>query len=105
MESRRRVLGPKLCLVIMNAQTVTEIVQQALLAAFWLTAPILALAFVAGIVISLVQIVTSIQDSGFSTVPRLVIFVGALIWLLPWMCMRMTSYTSALLGGLERYAR
>ncbi len=89
----------------MNAQTVTEIVRQALMTAFWLTAPILAVAFVTGIVISLVQIVTSIQDSGFSAVPRLVIFAGALVLLLPWMCMRMTSYTSALLGNLERYAR
>lgn len=89
----------------MNAQTVTEIVRQALMTAFWLTAPILVVAFISGIVISLVQIVTSIQDAGFSTVPRLVIFAGALIVLLPWMCMRMTSYTASILGGLERYAR
>ena len=89
----------------MNAQTVTEIVRQALMTAFWLTLPLLIVAFVAGIAISLVQIVTSIQDSGFSTVPRLVIFLGALILLLPWMCMRMTSYASAVFGGLERYAR
>jgi len=89
----------------MNAEMVTEIVREALMTAFWLTAPILAVAFVAGIVISIVQIVTSIQDSGFSTVPRLAILVGALILLLPWMCVRMTSYTTSVLGGLDRYAR
>jgi flagellar biosynthesis protein FliQ len=89
----------------MNTETVTEIVRQALTTAFWLAAPILAVAFVAGIVISLVQIVTSIQDSGFSTIPRLVILAGALVLLLPWMCMRMMSYTTVLLGNLERYAR
>jgi flagellar biosynthesis protein FliQ len=89
----------------MNAQTVNEIVRQALMTAFWLVAPILAVSFVAGILISMVQIVTSIQDSGFSAVPRLVIFVAALILLLPWMCMKMTAYTVSLLGSLERYAR
>lgn len=89
----------------MNAETVTEIVRQALMTAFWLVVPILAVAFVTGIALSLVQIVTSIQDSGFSTVPRLVIFLGALVLLLPWMIMRMTSYTTGLLGALERYAR
>jgi flagellar biosynthesis protein FliQ len=89
----------------MNSQTVTDIVGQAFMTAFWLTAPILAVAFVSGILISLVQIVTSIQDSGFSTVPRLAILLGALVLLLPWMCMRMTVYTAHLLGGLERYAR
>ena len=89
----------------MNAQTVVEIVRQALMTAFWLVSPILVVAFVSGILISVIQIVTSIQDSGFSTVPRLVIFLGALVLLLPWMCMRMTAYTTALLGGLDRYAR
>ncbi len=89
----------------MNTQTVIEIVRQALMTAFWLAAPILAVAFVTGILISLIQIVTSIQDSGFSTVPRLAILVGALILLLPWMCMRMTTYTQDVLGGLDRYAR
>jgi flagellar biosynthetic protein FliQ len=89
----------------MNSQAVTELIREALMTAFWLTLPILAVAFVAGIVISLVQIVTSIQDAGFSTVPRLTIFAVALIVLLPWMCMRMTSYAVSLLGGLERYAR
>lgn len=73
--------------------------------AFWLALPILAIAFAAGIVISLIQIVTSIQDSGFSTVPRLIVFLAALVLLLPWMCMRMMAYTTGLLGGLERYAR
>lgn len=89
----------------MNAQTVTELIREALMTAFWLTLPILAVAFVAGIVISLVQIVTSIQDAGFSTVPRLAAFAAALVVLLPWMCTRMTSYAASLLGGLERYAR
>lgn len=89
----------------MNAQTVTEIIREALMTAFWLVLPILAVAFVAGIALSLVQIVTSIQDSGFSTVPRLIVFLAALVVLLPWMCMRMTAYTTALLGSLERYAR
>lgn len=89
----------------MNAETVTEIVRQALMTAFWLVLPILAVAFVTGIILSVIQIVTSIQDSGFSTVPRLVIFLATLVVILPWMCMRMTAYTAGLLGSLERYAR
>ena len=38
---------------------------------FWLAAPLLAIGFIAGIAISLVQIATSIQDNAVSSIPRL----------------------------------
>ena len=50
----------------MTSDFVVEILRHALLAAFWVAAPLLAIAFAAGVIISLVQIVTSIQDSGRS---------------------------------------
>jgi flagellar biosynthetic protein FliQ len=58
-----------------------------------------------GILISLTQIVTSIQDTGFSTIPRLVVFLVAILLLMPWMIQRMTVYTTSLFGDLGRYAR
>jgi flagellar biosynthesis protein FliQ len=89
----------------MTADTVVEILRQALLTAFWLAGPVLLIAFVAGIVISLTQILTSIQDTAFSTIPRLVVFLAAILMLMPWMIQRMTAYTTAVLGDLGRYAR
>jgi flagellar biosynthetic protein FliQ len=89
----------------MTTDTVVEILRHALLAAFWIAAPLMAIAFVAGIVISLLQIVTSIQDTAFSTIPRLVVFVIGILFLMPWMVQRMTAYATALLGDLGRYAR
>ena len=65
----------------------------------------MAIAFAAGVVISLAQIVTSIQDTAFSTIPRVVVFVGAILMLMPWMIQRMVVYTTGLLGDLGRYAR
>jgi flagellar biosynthesis protein FliQ len=67
----------------MSADTVVEILRQALLVSFWLSGPLLLIGFVAGVVISLLQIVTSIQDTGFSTIPRLVVFLVGLLLLLP----------------------
>jgi flagellar biosynthetic protein FliQ len=89
----------------MTTDTVVEILRQTLLAAFWIAAPLMAIAFVAGVVISLLQIVTSIQDTAFSTIPRLVVFVIGILILMPWMVQRMTAYATALLGDLGRYAR
>ncbi len=89
----------------MTTDAVVEILRQTLLAAFWIAAPLLAIGFVAGIVISLAQIVTSIQDTAFGAIPRLLVFLLAILLLMPWMMARMTAYTNALLGDLGRYAR
>ncbi len=89
----------------MTTSTVTDLLRHALMTTFWLSLPLLVVGFVTGIVISLLQIVTSIQDTAFGTVPRLAAFLAALMIVLPWMLMRLTSYTSLLFGDLARYAR
>lgn len=89
----------------MSAELVVQILRQALELTFWVSAPLLAIGFVAGIVISLIQIVTSIQDTGFNTIPRLGAFLLGLLLLLPWMLKKMTMYTIALLSDLGRYAK
>lgn len=89
----------------MTPQTVVEIMRHAMLMAFWLSAPLLAIGFVAGIVVSLVQITTSMQDNAFSTIPRLLAFLGGLLILMPWMLQKSMAYAVSLLGDLGRYAR
>ncbi|HUE24431.1 MAG TPA: flagellar biosynthetic protein FliQ [Bryobacteraceae bacterium] len=89
----------------MTSDNIVEILRHALLAAFWIAAPLMAIAFAAGVVISLAQIVTSIQDTAFSSIPRLIVFVVAILMLMPWMIQRMTVYTTELFGDLARYAR
>jgi flagellar biosynthetic protein FliQ len=89
----------------MTPDTVVQILRQTLMTAFWLAAPLLAVGFIAGIVVSLVQIATSMQDNAFSTVPRLIAFLTAILLLLPWMLERSMAYTISILGDLGRYAR
>ena len=89
----------------MTPEFVVQMMRQCLMTAFWLAAPLLLVGFVAGIVVSLVQIITSIQDTGFSTIPRLGAFLGAFLLALPWMLSKITSYAVFILGDLGRYAR
>jgi len=89
----------------MTPDGVVQIIRQALMVTFWLAAPLLAVGFVAGIVISLVQIATSIQDNAVSSIPRLAAFLLALLLALPWMLQKMMAYTASILGDLGRYAR
>ncbi len=88
----------------MNSQTVSEIVRQMLMHTFWLALPLLLVGFVAGAAISLLQILTSIQDTAFGSVPRLAAFLAALFIFLPWMLIRLTEYTVSIFGDLSRYA-
>jgi flagellar biosynthesis protein FliQ len=89
----------------MNQQLVVQIFRDAMMMNFWLSVPILSVAFISGIVISLVQIVTSIQDSAFASVPRLAAFLAGLLLFLPWMLMKLVSYTIVLFGDFSKYAR
>ncbi len=89
----------------MTPEFVLQTVRQMLMMAFWISAPLLIVGFIAGVAISLVQVVTSMQDSAFSTIPRLAAFLLALMISLPWMLRQMVSYASTILGELGKYAR
>jgi len=89
----------------MTPEFVIQILREALMTAFWLSAPLLAVGFIVGIVMSLIQILTSIQDSAFNAIPRLMAFLAAFILALPWMLEKITAYTVLTLGDLSRYAR
>jgi flagellar biosynthetic protein FliQ len=88
----------------MTPDSVVQIVRDTLMTAFWLAAPLLAIGFIAGIAVSLVQIATSMQDNAFNTVPRLIAFLAAILILLPWMLQKAMAYAAAIFGNLGRYA-
>ena len=88
----------------MTPELAVEVLRQTLIETFWLGAPLLAIGFVAGVVVSFVQIITSIQDTTFSTVPRLIAFLVGLLFLMPWMFKSAAAFTIAILGDLGRYA-
>jgi flagellar biosynthesis protein FliQ len=88
----------------MTPDGVAQIVREALMVAFWLSVPLLLVAFVAGVIVSLLQIVTSIQDSAFNAVPRLVCVLAAALVAMPWMLKKAMIYATSILGNLSRYA-
>ena len=89
----------------MTPEMTVGLLRDMLMTAFWLCAPLLLIAFGSGIVLSLVQIVTSIQDTAFSTIPRLIVFLAATVALLPWMLTKCLNYTSGIFSNLAQYAR
>ena len=89
----------------MTPAMAADVFRQALWTTFWLSLPLLRIGLAVGVVISLIQVATSIQDSSFSAVPRLAAFLFGLLLLLPWMTIELMSYTTALFSDFGRYAR
>lgn len=87
----------------MTPNAAADLIRQTLMATLWVSLPLLAVGFLAGIMVSLVQIVTSIQDAGFGAVPRLGAFLAALLIFLPWMIAKLMAFTTALFSDFGRY--
>jgi flagellar biosynthetic protein FliQ len=75
----------------------------ALQAAFWIAMPVLGAATVVSLLINIVQVMTSIQDTTVTTVPRLTA-VGIILFVLtPWMLNHLVSFTLLLFADFRPY--
>jgi flagellar biosynthetic protein FliQ len=87
----------------MTPEAAVHMIREALMAAFWLSAPLLMIGFGVGIVMNLVQVATSLQDQAFSTFPRLAAFLSGFIMLMPWMLKHLVSYTTMVFTDIAKY--
>lgn len=74
--------------------------RHAILVSLQLTLPIMTLSLVIGVVISLFQAVTSIQEQTLTFVPKILMLSVALIVLGPWMLHTLVGFTSGLFQSL-----
>jgi len=68
-------------------------------------APLLIVATVVGLVINVVQVLTSLQETTISTVPRLAAVAAAVLLLMPWMTRRIGSFTLQLFSDFRPFVR
>jgi flagellar biosynthetic protein FliQ len=70
---------------------------------FLIAAPILALAVLVSLLINIVQVLTSLQETTISAVPRLLSVGGAVFVLMPWMLKQLCHFTLQLLSDFHPY--
>jgi flagellar biosynthesis protein FliQ len=87
----------------MTPESAIHLIHGALMAAFWMSAPLLAIGLAVGIIMNMVQVATSLQDNAFSTFPRLAAFLVGFSVLMPWMLKQWMSYIIGLCGEIARY--
>ena len=71
---------------------------------FWtgllVSLPLLGLTMLVGLVISVVQVVTQVQEMSLTFVPKLFTAAAVLIVAGPWMLLRLTQFTEQLWSGI-----
>jgi len=82
-----------------------EMVRSALQAALWIVAPLLAVATLVSLLVNIGQVLTSLQESTLSTVPRLVAVATALFVLMPWMARHLGAFTLRVLSDFRPYVQ
>ncbi len=89
----------------MSQDLVMKLARDALQISLMVSGPLLLVSLVVGIVVSILQVVTSIQDMTLSFVPRMLAVFLAFLFLLPWVIHLLVAYSTQLFGHLEQFAR
>jgi flagellar biosynthetic protein FliQ len=76
----------------MNSQMVLTMGQEALLMLLMVSAPVLGVALVVGLLVSLFQAVTQIHEATLAFVPKLIAVIAAFAIAGPWMLTMLVEY-------------
>ncbi len=88
----------------MTEYVVLELIKNTFWVSILLTTPILLIGMIVGVLISIIQTATSIQEQSLSIVPKLIITVLAIMGMSRWMLSYMITFTTNLLGSLQNFA-
>ena len=87
----------------MTAEMAVELARKTLETALLLSAPVLLVATVMWLLVSILQVMTSVQDMTLSTVPRLFAVALVTFLLLPWSLRKLMMFTVQVLTDLRRF--
>jgi flagellar biosynthetic protein FliQ len=84
----------------MNQDVVINLSTNALTLAFKVAMPMLAAGLIVGLVVSIFQAVTQIQEQTLAFIPKVIALAAVLMLLGPWMLNQMLAYKADLWGGI-----
>lgn len=87
----------------MSEGLIIELFQQAMVNVILLSAPMLILALVVGLAISIFQATTQIQEATLAFVPKILAVLVAIIVFGPWILNTIVDYTQDLFMNLNNY--
>jgi len=89
----------------MTYATVMTLGREALAVAFLVAAPALILGMITGLVISIFQAVTQIQEPTLTFIPKILVVAAVMLFFGPFMLAMMTDFTARVLTNLPNFVR
>lgn len=87
----------------MTSEAVIGIAKQGIYMILMVSGPLLLIALVVGLIISIFQATTQIQEQTLAFVPKIIAVLAGIVIFGPWMLSRMLSYTSEIFSNLARF--
>jgi flagellar biosynthetic protein FliQ len=82
----------------MSSELALQLFAEMLKTGLLVCAPILGLTLLTGLLVSVLQVVTQIQDASLAFIPKMVVFVIAMLLLSPWMLRKLVAFAQAALA-------
>jgi flagellar biosynthesis protein FliQ len=89
----------------MDVDFIVGIMAEAIRITLMISAPVLIVGLIVGVVISLFQAVTQVQEMTLVFVPKIVACLVTLVAVLPWMINTLVSFTVTLLTNIPNYIK
>lgn len=89
----------------MGEETVLAIGTEAIKVMMLIGGPLLLAAMAIGIVVSVIQAVTQINESTLTFIPKMIAVILVLVALAPWMLETLQTYTIDILGNFGEWIR
>lgn len=80
----------------MSPEIVTTLLQETIKIAVYIMAPILVAAMTVGLIVSIFQTVTSIQEQTLTFLPKVLAVFGVILFTFPWAVSLMTDFATEL---------
>jgi flagellar biosynthesis protein FliQ len=87
----------------MGSDVVLQLMSQLLWGAVLISAPLMISTLVVGLIVSVLQVVTQVQDMSLTFIPKLVAAVVSLALFGPWMLRKLVLLASGLISNIPSY--
>ena len=87
----------------MSVDLASQLMAQMIWTSVLVSIPVLGTALLVGLLVSIFQVITQIQEMSLSFIPKLAATVGIVILMGPWMLKRIMSFASTLYLNIPNY--
>jgi len=87
----------------LSSEFVLSLAQKGVITILLITGPLLILALAVGLLVSIFQATTQIQEQTLAFVPKIVAVLAGLVFFGPWMLSKMIEFTATIYQNLNQF--